>query len=201
MDRERNLRVFTAFSGYDSQCMKIPLEVWKEIPESDVPYQVSNLGRIKRINSYRKSCRGSVSRIEEHILKPRKDKDGYLLVSLGKYGGTHKVHRLVAKAFIPNPYNLPQVNHKNEIKTDNRVENLEWCTSRYNNLYGNHILLSAKKHRKPIVMLDKCNNVIKKFKSIKEAELELKIKGSSTMIVRCCKKRIKSAYGYHWEYV
>ena len=82
-------------------------------------------------------------------IKPQIDKHGYLWVNL-TYDGkqhNHKIHRLVAQAFIPNPDNLPQINHKNEDKTDNRVENLEWCDSYYNIHYGT-TLERARKTRK-----------------------------------------------------
>ena len=201
---ENILKVFTAFSGYDSQCMALERlddeEMWKPIKDYEGLYEISSLGRIKRIAGFRKSCRESKVIVQERILKPTKDRDGYLLVSLGKKSGKLKVHRLVAQAFIPNPENLPCINHKNEIKTDNRVENLEWCTVKYNNNYGTAKIRSGIAHRKPIIMLSKDRVFIKRFSFIKQAEKELGIKGASTMIVRCCKKQIRSAYGYIWEY-
>lgn len=99
-----------------------------DIPGYEGRYQASNMGRIRRIlkNGYR-------------IFKNKINKKGYKIAHLTNASGKDKniaVHRCVAKTFIPNPYNLPEVNHKNEIKTDNNIYNLEWCTSKYNNNYG-----------------------------------------------------------------
>lgn len=104
-------------------------EIWKDVVGFEGYYQVSSLGRVMSLN---RKYSG------EHLMSPTKDKMGYMIVCLRKQGykGNKKVHRLVAEAFIPNPDNLPQVNHKDEDKTNNNVENLEWCDCRYNINYG-----------------------------------------------------------------
>ena len=105
-------------------------EIWKLI--NDFPnYMVSNFGRIKSLDT-------TGTWKEEKILLPHNNGNGYLYVGLWKKGKCKRfgVHRLVAEAFIPNPQNLPCVNHKNELKDDNRVENLEWCDHKYNSNYG-----------------------------------------------------------------
>lgn len=105
-------------------------EVWKDIKGYEGLYMVSSFGNVKSLN-YRRSG------IAKN-LKLKNTTNGYKAVILAKEG-KHKdrmVHRLVAEAFIPNPKNLPQVNHKDEDKHNNRVENLEWCTAKYNSNYG-----------------------------------------------------------------
>ena len=109
-------------------------EEWRSIEGYEGQYEVSSYGRVRSLDMYVKSCYGSYRLRKGKILSPGIRPDGYLVVSL-KYK-MFRVHRLVAQAFIPNPDNLPQVNHKDEDKSNNRVDNLEWCDSKYNNNYG-----------------------------------------------------------------
>lgn len=102
-------------------------EIWIDIPGYEGRYRASNMGRIKSIIN------------KEIIMKSDVSEKGYLKLSLvDAWGFRHKesVHRLVAKTFIPNPFNLPEINHKDEVKSHNYLQNLEWCTSLYNNNYG-----------------------------------------------------------------
>lgn len=103
-------------------------EIWKEIEGYEGLYEVSNFGRVK---SLKRDKNGK-------LMSLQKDKDGYPVVGLYFKGNLklHKVHRLVAQTFLSNPDNLPQVNHKDEDKTNNMVDNLEWCTPGYNTNYG-----------------------------------------------------------------
>lgn len=115
------------------------MEVWKDIEGYEGYYQVSSEGRIKSLERIVKGVGngGEFDKLlPEKILKLQTDK--YTSVNLHKDGVGHRVnvHRLVAMAFIPNPDNLPEVNHKDECKTNNRVENLEWCSTEYNQSYG-----------------------------------------------------------------
>lgn len=113
-------------------------ELWKPVPGFDGMYEVSNMGRVKSCKRTRKSKAGSLSNVQERILKPRSDKNGYLEVALSKDGKLHyyRCHRLVAIAFIPNPNHFPVINHKDEDVTNNVVNNLEWCSVSYNTRYS-----------------------------------------------------------------
>lgn len=105
-------------------------EQWRPVNGYEGLYEVSSLGRVKSLN-YNHTGR-------EKILKSGKHRDGYLQVDLCKNGKRKmfRVHRLVAEAFLPNHEGLPEVNHRNEDKTNNCVSNLEWCSSKYNTNYG-----------------------------------------------------------------
>ena len=120
------------------------IEIYKDIQGYE-GYQVSNHGNIKSL--------GNGKSRKEKILKPVNTTKCYLQVELSKQGKRKKylVHRLVAQAFIDNPNNLPQVNHKDEDKTNNHVTNLEWCDALYNNNYGTHNQRSAASRKKVMV--------------------------------------------------
>ena len=139
-----------------------------------------------------------------YILKTRLDKDGYLRVLISIGGGKHKtplVHRLVAQAFIPNPNNFPQINHKDEVKTNNNLDNLEWCTQQYNNAYGTHnekvkIANQVKNGKKVKAIKDNKEYI---FISRKEASRVLNLNKSN--IIACLKGRLNSTGGYKFEEV
>lgn len=110
------------------------------------------------------------------------------------------IHRLVAQAFIPNPNDLPQVNHKDENKANNCIDNLEWCTAKYNSNYGNRTKKVSKALSKKIEQYDINGNFIKEWDSMIEATKNVGVK-SNCHIWQCCNKQRKSAYGYVWRYV
>ena len=113
-------------------------EEWRPIEGYEGLYEVSSYGRVRSLDRYVKTCYEAYKLHKGKILSPAKDKNGYLKVHLccnGKHN-IIRVHRLVCKAFIPNPDNLPEVNHKDEDKTNNSVDNLEWCDRSYNISYG-----------------------------------------------------------------
>ena len=120
-------------------------EIWKDVAGFEGFYKISNKGNVysvARKDTIGRKCGG-------RTLTPRNAGDGYLKVGLYKNGKTkgEYIHRLVAEAFIPNPNNYPEVNHKDEVKTNNYVENLEWCTSKYNSNHGTRIERLSKKVR------------------------------------------------------
>lgn len=159
-------------------------EIWKEIENYEELYWVSNIGRVK---SKRK------------ILKPTKGE--YLKVGLSKNGiqTTKYIHRLVAETFISNPNNLKQINHKDENKYNNKVDNLEWCTQQYNMNYGcRNEKVSKNQSKYKIIQMDKNNNIIKIWDNIWELTHNTNFKKDN--ISCCCRGKYKTAYGYKWEY-
>ena len=143
------------------------------------------------------SCGRVWSYISKKFLKPRMDKDGYLIINLHKNNQmkTFKVHRLVAETYICNTCELPQVNHKDENKTNNSVGNLEWCTHIYNQNYGSRNEKVAKSKNKAVF----CVELGKVFDSIKIASREMHI--NDVCISLACKNKIKTSGGYHWKYL
>lgn len=125
-------------------------ELWKDIDGYEGIYQISNYGRIKSLERDITRCDGRTIHVSQRILKYKKAR-GYDCVGLSDSNNTKyfRVHRLVGFAFIPNPYNAPEMNHKDENPHNNMAENLEWCTSTYNSNYGNHNkkLSESKKRR------------------------------------------------------
>ena len=158
-------------------------ETWKPIEGYEGLYEISNLGNIY-------CTKRKITRFLQI------SKNGYLRVSLSKEGHktTYLVHRLVAEAFIPNPDNLPQVNHKDENKINNHVDNLEWCTAIYNLNYGNR----NSKSGKSVVQYDLQGKFLKKWQTISSAGKELGI--LVTNICDCCKGGRKTAGGFKWKY-
>ena len=113
-------------------------EIWLPIPGYEGYYEASNFGNIRSVERHvpvqKPGCKPHTTFKKSKVLLPAKDKKGYERVGLTKNGKTAKVHRLVAQTFISNPFNKPEVNHINGVKDDNRVENLEWVTSKENSL-------------------------------------------------------------------
>ena len=166
-------------------------EIWKDIPGYEGLYQVSNLGRVKSLG-------------REVLLKPMHNKKGYLLVALYK-NHIRKfkfIHRLVAQTFLSNPNNLPQVNHKDENKENNCVNNLEFCDNKYNELYGTRRERVSKnlEHRRitPVNQYDLDGNFIKSWKTAKDAAKTMNIPPYS--ICECCKGLRNQTRNFMWRY-
>lgn len=177
-------------------------EEWRDVQEYEGLYQVSNLGRVKSLDRLVTKNDGIQLILKGKILKPNIDKGNYLSVMLSKNGVTKrmKIHRLVAIAFIPNPNNYPEVNHKKEFNKDkNNVNNLEWCTSKYNANYGTRNERSAKtKGLAKIVYQHSLEGVfIKKWDSTNQCS---KYGFFSSNVSSCCRGKIKRYKGYIWSY-
>ena len=114
------------------------IEEWRPVVGYEGLYEVSSYGKVRSLDRYVKTCYGSYRLHKGKVLSPGKDTDGYLKVCLSCNGKNKMffVHRLAAQAFLLNPDNLPEINHKDEDKTNNSVDNLEWCDRSYNNNYG-----------------------------------------------------------------
>lgn len=143
------------------------------------------------------SCGRVWSYKNKKFLTPGVYNGGYLYVNLYKNGKykSFLVHRLVAEAYIPNPDNLPQINHRDENKTNNCLQNLEWCNAKYNANYGNHIEKVANSHKKPILQFDLNGNFICEWECATDVGKEVRVH-----ICDCLKGRLKSAYGFIWKY-
>lgn len=170
-------------------------EKWKDINGFENLYQISNYGNVKSLerHNYR------YHHIKEKILKPSKNRKGYLTVTLwkDKKSYTKIVHILVAKAFIPNPNNFETVNHIDENKENNFETNLEWCSYKFNNNYGTRNERISQSLSKKINQFDLNGTFIKQWKNSIEAGDSLGIDSSS--IRKCCLKQQKTCGGYIWK--
>ena len=169
-------------------------EIWKDVVGYEGLYQVSDKGRVK-----------SLWFGKEKILKPVKDGRGYLLVNFYKNGDMKmcKIHRLVALTFLTNPQNLPEINHRDEDKTNNKVENLEWCDRKYNCNFGSRNQRIAEKHTngkdsKPVLQYTLDGKFVKEWKSTRDVQRNLGY--FQTCISACCLGKQKSAYKFVWKY-
>lgn len=174
------------------------MEIWRDIDGFEGRYQISSEGRIKSVDVYTIDTIGRRQLHRGKFLKVRYDKDGYKKISLYD-GKSYSIHRLVAQAFIPNPNNYPIINHKDENKQNNCVENLEWCSAQYNSMWGTKRERHKEKVKKSVMQYDMDGTFIKKWDSIKDATYSI-VGHNSGRIIDCLKGRSVSAYGYRWEY-
>lgn len=161
------------------------LEVWKDVVGYDGLYQVSNMGRVKNIET---------QQVLKHFIC-----NGYPRVGLSKEN-KHKnfyVHRLMAQAFLKNPNSHPQINHKDEVKTNNYIDNIEWCSQKYNLNYGTARQRMVYARSKPIIQKNKQGEIIKAYPSASQAQRETGI--SDRNICGCLNGNRKLAGGFMWE--
>lgn len=164
------------------------MSIWKPISGYEGLYEVSDKGEIKSLRSnYGKQI----------TLKQCVGSSGYLLVTLCNNGKqkTVNVHRIVAQEFVPNPSNLPCVNHRDENRRNNNASNLEWCSYYQNNIYGQRLTKSALKRGKPVI----CIETKKVYPSASAAQREVGIHQSK--ISACCIGKRKSAGKLHWAFI
>lgn len=181
-------------------------EFWKTIKDTNEKYSVSNLGRVRRNEHYTKvKPNDSVVYYKERLLKGYLDQEGYVVYCIQTTNGkaaTKKAHRLVAEAFIPNPDNLPCVNHKDENRSNNCVENLEWCTIKYNNNYGARKEKLRKTSGIRVAQYTTDGKLIKIWNSMQEASESFGCKTTAS-IRRVCKgvKGRNTYRGFIWKYI
>lgn len=174
-------------------------EIWRDIKGFENKYQISNYGRVKSLVRNK--------RLNNQIRKTTISNEGYekIVLTNKKYTKTFYIHRLVAETFIPNPKKLKEVNHKDEIKTNNYVENLEWCTRKYNINYGkrnnksSNTLKENNYNSKQIFQYDLNGKLIKKWKSVTEAANFLKI--NKSILSNICNKNMSFYNGFYWSFI
>lgn len=170
-------------------------EIWKDVKCYEGYYQVSNLGRIRSLNRKVFKSKHQIE-LKGKILNLTQNNSGYFGVNLCVNNKRKKflIHRLVAISFIPNPNNFDCINHKDEDKSNNCIDNLEWCNHKYNNNYGSFKSRISQKNSKPVI----CLELDKKFKNQTEAANYFNLKQAA--ISFCCYNPNRTSGGYHWKF-
>lgn len=183
-------------------------ELWKDVAGYEGLYQVSNLGRVKSLGRIASNGKGAYV-VKSRILLTYLDFGKYQCVKLSRNGKAkqHKVHRLVAEAFISNPNKLPCVNHKDENRQNNNVNNLEWCTHQYNNTYGTTRQRRVKTIRKmlkgkwitqkSVSQYSLSGEFIASYDSCEQAAKATNTRANN--ISACCHGKVKTANGFIWK--
>jgi len=180
-------------------------EEWKDVPGYEGLYQASTHGRIRSLDKLVNAAGGrhgkQIKRLRRgRIMALKPVNKTYLKLDLYDSGGkvkTWTVHRLIAITFIPNPNSLPLINHKDENPFNNCINNLEWCTAKYNTNYGQAQQRKVLRINKPVIQYDKNNNTINEFISQAEASRQTGI--GNRCINECCTGKRKTAGGYIWR--
>lgn len=185
----------------------LPGEEWRPVPCYEGMYEVSNYGRVHSLDRVVPFQKGGYKHIKGKVMRCVVNGYGYYVVTLFKESKGYfvGVHILIGRAFIPNPKNLPQINHKDENKKNNHISNLEWCTCQYNNSYGTKIerikLAQRNDPRKscPVMQYSYDNVFIKEYPSAIEAERQTGINAGSILAVCQQEKHCFSAGGFKWK--
>lgn len=175
-------------------------EFWMDIPGYEGLYQASTYGRVKSIERNCIRGRGGIQKVTERFLSLANNK-GYLICRLYKKGTSKciRIHRLVGTTFLPKMKpSYVQINHKDENRVNNRVENLEWCDCTYNNNYGTRTDRAIAPLRKEILQFDLDGSLISVYSSLAEASRQTHF--STGNISSCCNGLRKTANGYIWKY-
>ena len=183
------------------------VETWVDIEGYEGMYQVSTLGRVRSLDRVVRGANAMSDsyqiNLKGRILKQGMALNGYLFVVLCK-DGKHKhatVHRLVAETFIPNPDNLPEINHKDENKSNNVVSNLEWCDRSYNVNYGTSLEKRSRKCFKRLEQLTMDGQHVAYYESVAELVRQSNGKYKANNIYMAARGDNESSYGYRWRYV
>ena len=156
---------------------------------------------IKGFENYQVSNYGNVKSLKNNIILKPSISSGYYMIALCKDGKKHdkRVHRLVAEAFLENPNNYKEVNHKDECKTNSHVSNLEWCDRKYNINYGTGVQRSSEKRSKRVDQIDKVTKeVVRQWASTNECDRNGFNHGN---VAACARGKLKQYKGYIWKYV
>jgi hypothetical protein len=187
-------------------------EEWRPVKGYEGLYEVSNMGRVRSVDhevEIVQSKRNYKIHRKGQLLKPQARQHGYLCVQLHGRGGhstrnfkSLSVHRLVAESFVSNPYDYKEVNHKDEDKTNNRADNLEWCTRQYNTNYGSCQIRRVRKgadnpRSKPVNQYTRDGQFVRKFDSINEVR---RFGFSIGNVWKCLKGQYSHAYGFVWRF-
>ena len=210
---EDKLKVGNVFTDKKAKRLKIippeEYEIWKDIKGYEGIYKISNYGRIKTLQ-HQSKCRSYSTvnrivpcfqkRVNEKITYGFRTKYGYMQIRLCKDSVKKRVyvHRLVASAFLEKPKGCDFINHKDEIKDNNCVDNLEWCTQSYNCIYSKNMDKANEKKKKPVLQFTINGNFINEYPFIRIAARNNNI--SNTGIIKCCKGKLKTSGGYIWKY-
>jgi hypothetical protein len=179
-----------------NKAFALPNEVWSPVKGYEGLYAVSSMGRVKSLERFDRFGR----LVKERILKPEKNKNGYLIVALWKdgKGKMFYVHRLVAQAFLKPVAGKDFINHRDEVKVSNHYLNLEFCSHKENCNWGTAIKRRVEKCSKTVYQYSLDGEFIREYPSTHEVERQTGY--SQVGISDCCRGRLKTAYGYIWQY-